>query len=176
MFLSNGLQLCFSPFIHFWSLITIKVNLKIWFYPKIVDLVYFFGNKIFSYCDGVWVRGEELIQTIREKYLFSDSLAMRLSISMEFLMKIYPTWLRPNLFDLTVISVLGGYIAGCLWHTLSEMLLLSVVISQIINQHLISDQKRPSLTVFLKNIYQKITFNTYRKVRKRFLGHNLWNV
>ena len=37
-----------------------------------------------------------------------------------------------------------------LWQTSSEILFLSVINDQIINQHLILDQKRPSLIVFTK--------------------------
>ena len=53
----------------------------------------------------------------------------------------------PQVSDLTLISVLGGYIAGVVDDILtsSEIILLSVV----------NGQKRPSLTVFIK-IYQII--------------------
>ena len=68
----------------------------------------------------------------------------------EILLKSYPTWLCPKILDLTLISVSVGTWRGFLWYVSSQILLLRDINGQIINQHIICDQKREKLTICIK--------------------------
>ena len=67
-------------------------------------------NLLFVYL--VQIGSDELMLTMRGEYLFSDSLSMRLLITMKVLIKSYQIWLYPKIIDSTLISVRDGYIAG----------------------------------------------------------------
>ena len=68
----------------------------------------FVENKMFSYCGGVRVGSDELIRTIRRKYLFSDPFFIWLFICIKFFIKSYRIWLCQKTLGLTLISVTNG--------------------------------------------------------------------
>ena len=128
--------------------------------------------KIFSYCGGMRVGSNELIQTIEGGYLFSDPLSMWLLISMKFLIKSYQIWLYPKIFVLTLISVPNGYIAGIVYGIYQAkyyfwvLLMVKLLIS---TQFLI---KRDQLAYIFKK-YKIIKPGACHQAQKRFLDHSL---
>ena len=139
------------------GLITIRLNLKTWFYPKIVDLrIRFWKQNIFILWLGQsWGWGTdpddkgEIFIFRFPFYAIIDQHEISYKNLRNFIMpKIF--WFNTNYCVWWVHS--GDY----LWQTSSEILFLSVINDQIINQHLILDQKRPSLIVFTKKYMKKL--------------------